>query len=282
MAHHREAERRRLERLGLGVRRAAAAPPPRAVDERSVRRVHEPDHRVIDRRLEPGGLDQCRAARADVGQLRDVRRGFGVLTEEHPDVALQLARRIALDLDAPGLEGLAVDQRRDRGAAALGIEAPAVIAALDLAPVEPALGQRHAAMRADVTQREHAAVGRPADQQRLAQDGLGQRAAARQLAAGQGVVPDLAQRRRAVCVQDGNPLLRRGGYRGPPGALPAAAGRRTKGPAGGGTPGWALNPPVITENSPALWFYRSVVGRADRCEQAAVRSWVRGQGYVGL
>ncbi len=72
----------------------------------------------------------------------------------------------------PGLKAWPGDQGRDRGAAPAGVEAPAVIAALDLAPVEIAGAERHAAMRADVAQRERRAGGVAADQHRLAQHHL--------------------------------------------------------------------------------------------------------------
>ena len=87
----------------------------------------------------------------------DGHLGRGVcrpVAEEHPDVALHLARRIGLDRDAADLELLALDQRRDGGAPPAGIEAPAVIAAFDLAAVEPSVAQRDAAMGTNVAERE--------------------------------------------------------------------------------------------------------------------------------
>src|SRR3954452_9160117 len=80
----------------------------------------------------------------------------------------------------------------------VGPEAPAVIAAFDLAAVEAALRQRHAAMRADVAQREDLAGAVAADQHRLAEHLVPEHPAAPNRPARRRVIPGLAQRRRAI------------------------------------------------------------------------------------
>ncbi len=98
---HREAVGRGLERFGLVVRRAARARTTRrAMHERPVRRIHQPDDCVVDRRPEPHGLDETRRRRfGETVEHRDVGRRARVAAEEDPDVALDLARRIGGDPD---------------------------------------------------------------------------------------------------------------------------------------------------------------------------------------
>lgn len=111
---------------------------------------------MVQRAMEDHRLGDAEMPGIDIGDFGNGRRRFGVAPEEDPDVALDLAAGIALDPDAGEIERLILDQRRDGGAAALGIEAPAVIGALDLTPLHAAAGERDAAMRADVAQREGA------------------------------------------------------------------------------------------------------------------------------
>src|SRR4051812_50131460 len=80
----------------------------------------------------------------------------------------------------------------------VGPEAPAVIAAFDLAAVEAALRQRHAAMRADVAQGEDLADAVAADQHRLAEHLAPEHPAAPDRPARRRVIPGLPQRRPAV------------------------------------------------------------------------------------
>src|SRR6185312_1044702 len=206
MAQHGEAERRRAERLLLGVDRRGRAPPPGAMDEGPMRRIHEADHRVIDGRGERDALEDVGRALADIRQHRHRRRGAGILADIDPDVALPLERRIALHLDARDVELLLRHQRRDGGAAPAAVEAPAVIAALDLAAVEAAEAQRDAAMRAYVAEREDGAVAAAAEQQRFAQQRLRHHAPAPERRARQGEIPHLPQRRGAVHVHAGRDI----------------------------------------------------------------------------
>jgi hypothetical protein len=206
MAQHGEAEGRRAERLLLGVDRRARAPPPGAMDERPMRRVHQADHRVVDGRGKRYALEDVGRTLADIGQQRHRRRGVGIVAEIDPDVALPLERRIALHLDAGDVELLLRHQRRNGGAAPAAVEAPAVIAALDLAAVEAAAAQRNAAMRADVSEREGRAVIAAAEQQRLAEQRLRHHAPAPERRARQGEIPHLPQRRGAVHIHAGGDI----------------------------------------------------------------------------
>src|SRR5882762_4597569 len=169
VAAHREAEWRRCEGLGLLVDRTARAPPPGTVNERPVRRVHQPDHGVIDRGGETDALDEVGRASIEPFEQRDPRRRGWVFAKKDPDVALHLARRVAADMDTIGRERLARYQRRDQGTMTAGVEAPPVIAALDLVPIEMAGAEPHAAMRTQIPHRERLACHVAADQDRLAQ-----------------------------------------------------------------------------------------------------------------
>src|SRR4051794_10795267 len=137
MASHRKAERGRDERLGLLLDGAARTPPPGAMDERAVRRVHESDDCVVYRGCESDAFDQIGRAHGSKSfeqwYLRSSRR---LVAKEYPDVALYLAHFVAAGPDPVGREGLAGHERGDHGATAARIEPPAVIAALDLLPVE--------------------------------------------------------------------------------------------------------------------------------------------------
>src|SRR5262249_35755001 len=95
-----------------------------------------------------------------------------------------------------------------RGAGAARRETPAVIAAFDLGSIEPAIAQRDAAMRANVAQGEDRPVAGAAQEQRLAEQRLGQSLAAPQPLAGDGEVPHLPKRRAAVILQSGIPSTR--------------------------------------------------------------------------
>ena len=198
MPGHREAPGRGGKRLGLGMDRTARSPPPGAVHKRPVRRVHQPDDGMVDRRGEAHAFDEPRRCVLEPVEIGDAGRGRRVVAKVHPDVARAPPHRIDADPDAAGREGLARHQRRDRGAVPAGVEAPAVIAALDLPPVETAGGERHAAMRADVAQCERHASGVAADQHRLAQHDFCQHRPRFQARAGDREIPRLAQRRGVV------------------------------------------------------------------------------------
>src|SRR5215813_11552983 len=139
MARHRKAEWGRGKRLGLLMNGPARAPPPGAMDERAMRRVHEPDDRVVYWGCESHAFDQIGRARGcNSFEQRDLRSSRRLVAKEYPDVALYLPRLVAAGPDPVGREGLAGHERGDHGATAARIEPPAVIAALDLTPVEVA------------------------------------------------------------------------------------------------------------------------------------------------
>ena len=81
-------------------------PPPGAMDKRPVRRVHQPDNRMVDRGGEFDVFDKPRRAALEAVDIGDLRCGRRIVAKEHPDVALHLAGRIIADPDAPGGERL--------------------------------------------------------------------------------------------------------------------------------------------------------------------------------
>src|SRR6516162_10959021 len=127
------------------------------MDKGPVRRVHQPDDGVVDRCCEAYPLDEIGWSFVEPVEQRHLRRRGGVVAEKHPDVSLHLAHRVAADTDTLRREGLVWHKRRDQGALPAGVEAPAVIAALDLVPVETTGAERHPTMRAGVVQRERRA-----------------------------------------------------------------------------------------------------------------------------
>src|SRR5262245_51732797 len=119
MASHRKAERGRDERLGLLLDRATRTPPPGAMDERAMRRVHEPDDCVVYRGCESHAFDQIgRACGCKSFEQRYLRSSRRLVAKEYPNVALYLPRLVAARLDPAGREGLAGHERGDRGATA--------------------------------------------------------------------------------------------------------------------------------------------------------------------
>src|SRR5919204_588810 len=89
--------------------------------------------------------------------------------EIDPHAAWPLDAGVRAAADLRQIDLLALAQRGDLDAGAGHVEAPAVIAAGDGLAVEAAVVQRDAAMRADVAQREHAAVVAAPDQHGLAE-----------------------------------------------------------------------------------------------------------------
>src|SRR5438105_4164469 len=185
-----------------------------------MRRVHEPDNAIIERRAKPHRLDEPRRFRFGKSlDPRDLRRPARmILAEIDPDIALRLAGRVARHAHRREIELLTLGERRDGGAPPVRHKAPAVIAAFDLAAVELAGRERHAAVWADVAQREDGAALVTPDHDRLAQHDAGEQPARPQLPPGHGVIPGLAQRR--CRILHARTLARHAAtYRGP---LPAA------------------------------------------------------------
>ena len=110
------------------------------MDKGTVCGIHQPNDGMIDRTRKAHRFDHGVTALADVGNLRDFGRAGRVGAEIDPDIALHLARRIAGDAYLGGVEMLALDERRDGGAAAICGKAPAMVAALDLVAVEAPAG----------------------------------------------------------------------------------------------------------------------------------------------
>ena len=159
----------------------------------AVRRVHEPDNAIIERRAKPHRLDEPRRFRfGKTLDVRHLRRAAGVAAEIDPDIALRFAGRVARHAHRRQIELLTLGERRDGGAPPIGRKAPAVIAAFDLATVELAGRERHAAVWADVAQREDGAALVTPDHDRLAQHDAGEQPARPQLPPGHGVIPGLA------------------------------------------------------------------------------------------
>ena len=103
--------------------------------------------------------------------------------------------RIGAHADFGRVDVLSLDQRGNHRTHAIGLEAPAMIGAFDRGIVHRAARrQRHAAMRANVAQREDFAVAHPADQHRLAQKDRRASGRPREYHAREaGHVPEIAQ-----------------------------------------------------------------------------------------
>src|SRR6266403_3183304 len=141
------------------------APPPRLMDEGSVRGIHQADDAVVDGARQVGGevgefvmLAEFRnlggGARSGRG-LRESGAGWAGIGNENPDEIVALFAGIAAGVDAVDFQRLIGDERRDQLAlAGVGVESPAVVGTFDLLAVEVSAGKRHAAMRAGVAQSE--------------------------------------------------------------------------------------------------------------------------------
>ena len=158
-----------------------------------MRRIHQPDGRVVEVAGEKHVLEDLGTALADLGHDRHLGQGTALLAEVDPQIALHLAARVALHVNAGEIGAIFVDEGRNGRAPALGIEAPAVIAALDLAAVEAAVRKRNAAMGTETSEREGPAIARPAEQQRLAEKGHPDRSPRLQTLAGQREVPKVGE-----------------------------------------------------------------------------------------
>src|SRR4029077_19434873 len=152
-----KAEIDRLKGLLFFVNRIAAAPPPRLVNEWSVRGVHQANNAVIHAagqvRSQVGEFEflaECRNARRSrrrIDTLRESRSCWRRLRNEDPDEAILFFACVTARVDAIDSEFLIGGQRRNHLAlAGVGVEPPAVITAFQLAAVEPSAGKRHAAM----------------------------------------------------------------------------------------------------------------------------------------
>ncbi len=203
---HAEAHGNRLEILMLLVDAVAAAPPPRLVNERAVRGIHEADDAVIDAAWQVGGEVGDFVFAAKSWDAR--RRNWGVrcfgesgtsrrrLRDEDPNVVVVLLAGIATGVNAVDSQTLIASEGwNGLTLAGVGIEAPAVVTALDLLTVEVGAGKRHAAVRTGVAQGERFALAVAAQHEgRLQQCGFLK--AATKLAAGHGAVPEAIEHQR--------------------------------------------------------------------------------------
>ena len=88
------------------------------------------------------------------GRIEDDEAALRLMASTAPGRSVEIRVHGSVDHgDAAGLEGLVFDQRRDPRAAAVGAEAPAVIAALEHATVAPPLGKPRGAVTAAVLER---------------------------------------------------------------------------------------------------------------------------------
>lgn len=161
-----------FEVLGFFVDAGAAAPPPGAVDEGTVRGVHEADDAVVDVAGEVGGEVRGAEAGAEFGELGDGGELGGVGDaagaggwDVDPGVAVALGDGEGVGEDFCGSEVVEAGEGGDLFAAAgAGLEAPAVVFALDGFAVEPTGGEGDAAMGAEVAEGEEGAVGFAAEE----------------------------------------------------------------------------------------------------------------------
>src|SRR6266446_9586325 len=141
------------------------APPPRLVDERAVRGIHQSDDAMVDGARQVGGEIGEFVMLAELWNLGcGSGRGCGLresgadragIGNEDPDKVVALFAGIAAGVDAVDFQSLLGDKRRDQLAlAGVGVESPAVVGAFDLLAIEVSAGKRHAAMRAGVAQSE--------------------------------------------------------------------------------------------------------------------------------
>src|SRR5271166_6333695 len=70
---HREAKRRGGESLALLPDRMARTPPPGAMNKRTVRRIHQPDDRMVDCCCEAHTLDEIGRSSVKPINQRDIR-----------------------------------------------------------------------------------------------------------------------------------------------------------------------------------------------------------------
>ena len=158
MRPHAKAVGNRLEDLLFLVDAAASPPPPRLVHEWPVSRVHQPDNAVVDaaRQVSKQLLPLVGVAEDRQSGRRLPSRPRPRMRHVYPDVAVMLLGRKALRADTSDVEILVGHQRRDLMASSgMAVKLPAVIRALDQLAVEPALGERHSAMRTTVTDNEY-------------------------------------------------------------------------------------------------------------------------------
>jgi len=117
-----------------------------------------------------------------------------------PDQPVAFDKRVFADADLGRLHAFFADERWDVRALTRGFEAPAVIGALDRAIQDLTFRQRHAAVRAEVAQRERFAALGAAKDDRLAEQCFVQEFARFQRTAVQREIPNISQEKRGLDV----------------------------------------------------------------------------------
>ena len=207
MGAHAESVGDGLEIFLFLVNAVAAAPPPRLVNERSVRGVHEADDAVIDADGHVGGQIRKLVVSAELFNLRCGLRSAGGLDESRalraglgnvdPDETVLLLAGITAGVDAIHFQILVCRERRNELAlAGVSIECPAVVGALDVGSVEVTIVERHAAVRAGVAQSEGTALAVATDDQRNFEKRGGMKLVASDAVGGQGAIPEAWEHQR--------------------------------------------------------------------------------------
>src|SRR5438132_1324504 len=174
---HAKAVRDRLKILLLFVDAMAAAPPPRLVNKRPVRRIHQPDDTVVHATWQLGGevrdlvfVAEGRHAWCWNGRLAcfgETGPRLGRLRNEDPDVVVVLLAGKTARVDAVQFELLIRGEGWNVLAlTGMGVEFPAMIATFDLLAVEPSIGKRHASVRAGISQGKRTSAPVPPDHER--------------------------------------------------------------------------------------------------------------------
>src|SRR6516225_2328027 len=197
MGSNAEAGWNGLEHFLLLVNAPPAPPPPSLVDERPMRRIHQPDDPVVDAQRQIGGQTRDSVRRTEDGEAwrRFLRFAAGARKRHvNPDVAILLFAGKMSGMDFFYVELRIFGKRRDRAAQArLCLEAPAVVVALELIAIEMPKRERHSPMRTTVSQREGATAIVAPDDQRCAEQHGGTESPAPKLAARKRGIPEAAE-----------------------------------------------------------------------------------------
>ena len=140
MPQHGKTARRRAEGLGFFVDGPPRPPPPGLMHERPVRRVHQPNDRVVNMARKFYGFAQARHPVAKFRHDGRVTRINAVIAEKDPDIALHFSARVGLHLHPVDIELLIRYQRGDGRASPVAAKAPAMVTAFDFLAVERTAG----------------------------------------------------------------------------------------------------------------------------------------------
>ncbi len=141
--------------------------------------MHQADDAVINVAGEIGGEMRGAKVSGELWQLGNRRKRLADATfargwHVNPGVAIAVLARQGARVDPGRIERVGAGERGDLGAlAGAGLEAPAVVFALHGFAIEPAGGERNAAMRAEIAHGEDGAVVLAAEQERDAEEQSG-------------------------------------------------------------------------------------------------------------